>query len=463
MRSLLILRMRNVCSVLAGLVMIGCGGGGGGGQTDGGAGSDGGVYSCSIPGSSTLDTQRDSCTFKAGSSAVDTLGVPEATRAGLPIKHVIVLMKENRSFDHLFGQLSVSTQPQAEPVPATFANLDATGASVPPFHLPATCWPYDPHHQWTDMHAQVDGGKMDGFVTNAAANNDPYPPLGQTLPPTDGHFVMGYYDQADLPFYYWLAGNFALADRYFASVQSGTWANRDYLVAATSNGTKDTETDPQLAGVPLIFDELDTANVSWQVYTNDFAPLEFSVSWTNRKPWGKVDDVFTALAAGTLPQVAFVDATTSFTPPETDEHPPADVQLGEDWTRTLVAAVVASPLWSSSVLFYTYDEAGGYADHVPPPSSCAPSADQAEFTELGVRVPLIAISPYAKRQYVSHTVHQHTSILRFIELLYGVPALTARDANSDALLDLFDFCATPTTAAALGPLPLAGTGGCPAM
>jgi phospholipase C len=245
-------------------------------------------------------------------------------------------------------------------------------------------------------------------------------------------------------------------------VQSGTWANRDYLVAATSNGTKDTGTDPALSGVPLIFDELDTANITWQVYTNDFSPLEFSVNWTNRKPWGSVQDVFTALSDGTLPQVAFVDATTSLTPPETDEHPPADVQVGEAWTRQLVAALIASPLWSSSVMFYTYDEAGGYADHVPPPSSCAPSADQSEFTELGVRIPFVAISPYAKRQYVSHEVHQHTSILRFIELLYGVPALTARDANSDALLDLFDFCSTPapidTTA-----MPMAGTGGCTTM
>ncbi len=456
--------MRNCLLLFACLGIIGCGGGDKGGQ-DAGVGDDmagGGPASCMLPTNATLDTQRQSCTFAAGASAVDTLGVNEASRAALPIKHVIVLMKENRSFDHMFGQLSVSTQPMSEPVPSTFANLDATGATVPPYHLPATCWPYDPHHQWDDMHAMVDGGKMDGFVTNAAANNDPYPPLGQTLPPSDGHFTMGYYTQTDLPFYYWLASNFALADRYFASVQSGTWANRDYLVAATSNGTKNTGTDPALSGVPLIFDELDTANVTWQVYTNDFAPLEFSVNWTNRKPKGSVQDFFTALSDGSLPQVAFIDATTSLTPPETDEHPPADVQVGEAWTRQLVAQLIASPLWASSVLFYTYDEAGGYADHVPPPSSCAPSPDQSEFTELGVRVPFVVVSPYAKRNFVSHEQHQHTSILRFIELLYGVPALTARDANSDALLDLFDFCSTPP-AVDVTAMPMAGTGGCTTM
>jgi phospholipase C len=276
---------------------------------------------------------------------------------------------------------------------------------------------------------------------------------------------MGYYDQSDLPFYYWLASTFAVADHDFASVRSGTWANRDFLVAGTSLGIKNTDDPPgdQLpAGTPLIFDALDKAGVSWQVYTDDsilLGPLEGSVAWTGRKQAGKTAALFAALANGTAPQVVFVDANTAFSKPDTDEHPPADVQTGEAWTRMLVDAVVKSKNWSSTVLFYTYDEAGGYADHVAPGNSCAPSADQATFTELGVRIPLVAISPYAKPHYVSKVVHQHTSITRFIETVFDLPAMTARDANSDALLDMFDFC-KPALLTLPTAMPAAGTGGC---
>jgi phospholipase C len=298
------------------------------------------------------------------------------------------------------------------------------------------------------MHTQWDGGKMDGFVRSAV----------HSTPATDGHFVMGSYDAADLPFYYWLANTFALADHHFPSVLSGTWANRDYLVAATSNGTKSTLRDKELSGVPLIFDQLDAAGVSWGVYTDDVAPLEFSVAWVNRKDPQTGADFLAQAKSGSLPAVAFIDAT-GLVHPELDEHPPADVQAGEAWTRSIITAVMESPVWPSTALFFSYDEAGGFADHVPPPTSCAPSSDQAEFTQLGVRVPLVVVSPWARRHFVSHAPHQHTSILRFIQLLHGLPALTARDANSDALLDLFDFSAC-ASAAMIPAAPTAGTGGC---
>jgi phospholipase C len=399
-----------------------------------------------------MAAMRDSCSFAAGALPTDTLGVSAAQQKTLPIKHIIVLMKENRSFDHLFGQLSTQGQPDAEPVPANFSNPDSTGTAVPRFHLTTTCVHNDPPHQWDNMHAIVDGGKMDGAVTNGT----------MSTPASDGHFTMGYYDSSDIPFYYWLASTFALADHHFTSVRSGTWANRDYLVAATSHGTKNTASDPQLSGVPLIFDELDTAKVTWQVYTDDLAPLEYSVSWTGRKGQQSVATFFSKLADGSLESVAFVDANAVL-PPETDEHPPdssanSDLQVGEAWSATLINNVIKSPLWPSTALIYTYDEGGGFHDHVAPGNSCAPSPDQAEFTELGMRVPLVVVSPYARPHYVSHVVHQHTSITRLIELLFNVPALTARDANSDALLDLFDF----NCPALLKPPtpPAAGTGKC---
>jgi phospholipase C len=426
--------MNTLKATLASLVMLaGCGNGAGGGPDM----------------ARTLDQQRADCAFKAGALAKDTIDL-SAMKCAMPIKHVIVLMKENRSYDHILGHLSAQGQPDSEAVPASFSNLDTTGATVTPTHATTTCIHFDPHHQWDDMHAMVDGGKMDGFVTNAAAHVDDA--LGK--PTTgDGHFVMTYYDQTDLPFYYWLASNFALADHYYPSVRSGTWSNRDFLVAGTSSGIRDTGT-MMLSGVPIIFDELDTAKVTWNVYTDDFAPLELSVAWGSRQK-ATTDVFFSQLADGSLPSVAFIDAGLN----DTDEHPPADVQKGEAWTQDLVTKLVASPLWSSTVLFYVYDEAGGFADHVQPPSNaCPPSPDQAAFVELGVRVPFVVVSPFAKRKFVSHAVHQHTSILRFIELVFNVPALTARDANSDALLDMFDLCGSPKTD--VGTIPAAGTGHC---
>ena len=140
--------------------------------------------------------------FGTGAKVTDTLPITEASRAALPIKHVIVLMKENRSFDHMLGGLHAAGQPDAEAIPAGFSNPDSTGATVASYHLASTCINKDPGHQWDEMHAQVNGGAMDGFVKSAAKTTS-----------TDGHFAMGTYGPADLPFYYWLANTFAISDR----------------------------------------------------------------------------------------------------------------------------------------------------------------------------------------------------------------------------------------------------------
>jgi phospholipase C len=208
-----------------------------------------------------MRAQRDACTFKSGASVLDTLGVTDADRAAIPITHVIVMMKENRSFDNLYGQVSQSGQPDSEPIPASFSNPDNNGVAVAPFHQTNSCIKTDPGHQWADMHNQVNGGAMDGFVKSA------------TIAGGDGHFVMGYYDGTQLPFYYWLANTFALADRHFPSVLSGTWPNRDYLLLGTSVGVKATGGGIPPSTTPSIFSQLDSVNVTWGVYTDGF-PLE---------------------------------------------------------------------------------------------------------------------------------------------------------------------------------------------
>lgn len=391
-----------------------------------------------------LQAQRSSCTFGPGSKVGDTIGFTPEMRKKLPIRHIIIMMKENRSFDHIFGEISKAGQPEAEPVLDGFSNPDPAGVPVPRYHETHTCLDADPDHQWEAMHNQVNGGAMDGFVKSAAATttgND-----GQ-----DGRFVMGYFDQNDLPFYYFLGTTFALADRYFASALTGTWPNRDYLLAGTSDGVKAT-----LGGipqVPTIFDAMDAAGVSWGVYSDGF-PLEGCLLWFQGHPgvYG-LPEFFDAVKTGKLPSVSFVDARLI-----EDDHPPADMHVSENWSYELYQAVSKSPLWNSSVIFYTYDEAGGFADHVPPPNGCVARPEDAEFFELGIRVPAVVVSPWAKRNYVSHIQYEHTSILRFIELVFDLPAFTARDANSDTMLDMFDFCSEP---ASIPEAPQAGTGGCP--
>jgi phospholipase C len=410
------------------------------GSSGGGGGAGGGLCQETPPADDPIAQKRTSCTFAAGAKVADTLGLTAAQRSAIPIEHLVIVTEENRSFDHYFGKLSASGQPDAEGPPASFTNLDLSNNVVAPFHLVSTCLPADPGHQWAEMHAGWDNGKMDGFVKSAA----------MTAP--DGHFVIGYYDSQDLPFYYWLANTFAISDRYFGAALGGTWANRDYLYAGTSNGVMNT--GQATLTVPTIFDAMDKASVSWGVYT-DGTVRQDCLGWTNAHAnVGTFNQFLAALTSGTLKSVSFVDPG-----PTQDEHPPNDVQQGEAWARTIVTTAMASPLWDKLAILWIYDESGGTADHVPPPSACVATPSESAFNNLGIRVPAILISPWARPHYVSHRVHEHDSALRLIEALHDLPALTARDANSDALLDMFDFgceaLRSPPTP------PPSGTNGCP--
>ena len=392
----------------------------------------------------TLADQRASCTFTPSSHAAASLGIPTDVSKDLPIRHIIVMMKENRSFDHLLGKLHDQGQPLTDAIPATFTNPDAKGDPVAAFHAATTCIPFDPGHQSVSMRAAVNGGKMDGFVKNAASTTQ-----------SDGHWVMSYYEQTDLPFTYWLANTYALSDRHFAPVVSGTFASRNFFLFGTNAGVVDTGISYPDPATNSIFRTLMNAGLTWGVYADKDQPLSTTLNWTSKDPGvHSIQDLYDALDHGTLPNVVFVDAEDSVT----DDHPPANVQKGEAWLHTLYGHVVASPQWQRLALLWTYDEGGGYADHVVPPTGAC-KAGNSPFTDLGVRIPLVAISPWAKRHAVSHVVHDHTAITRFIETVFDLPALTARDANSDALMDLFDFnCGrdlTPPVGA-----PEAGTGGC---
>ncbi len=365
----------------------------------------------------------------------------------IPINHIVVLMQENRSYDHYFGQLHYEGQPRARAVPKNASNPDPTDATAVPiriFHKTNYCETADLDHSWSGTHREYDGGRMDGFTRQNVDSTDP-----------TGSRTMGFYDRVDLPFYYSLFSAFATSDRYFCSVLSQTFPNRFYLLAGTSFGhiRNDFPTGNPLTDFdqPTIFNLLDQAGVSWKIYYSQIAfALEFSYVRDNMA--GKVVPVsdFTIDAQnGTLPSVSFIDPIfIGQADVENDEHPPSDVQLGQNFVAGIINTLFASPQWGQSALFLTWDEHGGFYDHVPPPAACVPDDippmlqagdEPGAFDRYGIRVPVAVVSPFARPRYVSHKVYDHTSILRFIETRFDLPALTKRDANADPMLKLFNF------------------------
>ncbi len=391
----------------------------------------------------THQDERASCAFGRGATVEETLGVSSADAATIPIRHVLIVMKENRSFDHILGHLHDEGQPDAEPLPDSFANRDLEGNTVTTHRAGSTCIGVDPDHQWTAMHDGIAHGAMSGFVGSAARTTG-----------TSGHFAVSHYDQDDLPFYHWLASTFALNDRHFSSMPTGTYGNRSFLLFGTNAGIVDSGLSFPDPSMPSIFRALMKKGFTWGVYT-DGIPFSGTLDWDGDDPGVRpFSALLTALDEGRLPNVAFVDGLDGVD----DDHPPADLQAGEAWMRKIYQHAARSPQWGSLAIIWTYDEGGGFADHVPPPRGCVARPGDSAFFELGVRVPFVVISPWAKRHYVSHVVEEHTAITRFLELLFDLPAFTARDANAPALLDLFDFTCnrdmTPPDAVATG------TGGC---
>jgi phospholipase C len=364
-------------------------------------------------------------------------------RAGLrDIQHIVVLMQENRSFDSYFGPIHHQGQPRTEREPRT-GNPDPTnpdGRNIKPFHATQLCTVEDLNHSWNGTHAEFDGGKMDGFT---AQNVDPADPSGSR--------AMGYLDRNDLPFYYSLATTFGLGDRNFASVLGPTYPNRFYEMTGTSFGHIRNDLPP--AGgytQPTIFGRLQAAGITWKVYYALVPTAAFFADvQAHSDHLAPIAQYYADAQAGTLPQVAFVEPRyIGDVTQESDEHPPANPQVGQQFTSTIVNALMASPNWSSSAFVLTYDEHGGFYDHVAPPRAPKPDAiapmlepgdTPAAFDRLGIRVPFVMVSPFSKPHYVSHDVQDHTSILKFIETRFGLKPLTQRDAHADNLLDYFDF------------------------
>lgn len=378
------------------------------------------------------------------------------------IDHIVVLMQENRSADHYFARLKDAGL-DFDAATKDDTNPDPTDPSktVKAFHQTSYCEVADLDHSWNGTHKQIHGGLMDGFT---AANAIPADPTGKR--------AMGYYDATDLPYYYALYKEFATGDHFFASAPTQTFPNRFYLLAGTSfvdtrHPDFGAETGNRITGDPRealdlrfdmagrsVFNIMDEATppVSWKVYVSQ-PPLafanEFKYVRDHPERVVQMQTFFADAAAGTLPQVSYVDPIFLATPTvQNDEHPPSNPQNGQLFTSQVINAVMASPNWGSSAVFLTYDEHGGYFDHVAPPAAVKPdngaphlkAGDElGEFNMYGIRVPAVVVSPFAKRGEVAHEVYDHTSILAFIEKRFGLTPLTFRDAAANPMTGFFDF------------------------
>jgi phospholipase C len=383
---------------------------------------------------------------------------------------IVVLMMENRSFDHYFGHLSMPTalggegRTDVDGLKGNETQLLDRGNGLEQFGLvhPSTFKLGDIDHEWDACHGQFNGGQMDGFIrmhwldlqrkqqggsancgSHCAAVGDP----------------MSFYTRNDTPVLHQLFDNYALCDRWFSSVMGPTWPNRFYLHAATSQGIKtndrmDTSSNPGPGQVRHIWHELHDKCVSAMNYAVDFPFVSGGFGLLTSTPQGKVfnwqknnnsesnsndqDVTFEeACAAGTLPIVSVIDPGFVTTP--TDDHPPHDVSSGQAFIASIYKMLTSNQAqWEKTLLIITYDEHGSFYDHVKPPQVGA-EEPLAEFRQLGFRVPALVVGPYIKKNFVSHVQYDHVSFLSTITRRLGLTPLNQRVVTANDVRDCVDM------------------------
>ena len=434
------------------------------------------------------------------------------------INHIIFMSQENRGLEHYFGAMrqywaangipdqSFDGLPQFNPAsgampllgplpqnpgcdPAfAFPPNDCMHSSNSPmiqsFHMISMCED-NPSPSWNED--RVDWNlsdplsatpTLDGFVMTAAHDaRTNVPPFDDTA----GMRAMSYYDGGDLPYYYFMASSFSTSDRWFSPVMSRTQPNRMYMLAATSAGhVYPLAPNEAPLAAQTIFDLLQAAGISWKVYVTDLdhgqvfiqdsALNMFATAAKYPQNIVPVSQYLTDVANGTLPSVAYIDAGLNSGldehPGVDDSEPGASIQTGAQYVSTLINALMQSPSWKDSVFILTYDEFGGFHDHVPPQQAVSPdgippqdllqgpppngpdicvqsTGPTCDFVYTGFRVPLIVISPFAKKNYVSHTVADYTAWLKLVETRFKLSSLTKRDAAQMDMTEFFDFKNVP--------------------
>lgn len=351
------------------------------------------------------------------------------------IDHIVVVMMENRSFDHYLGWV-----PGADGRQAGLTYVDAAGAEHPTHHLAPDyqgCGHPDPDHSYLGGRVEYNDGACDGWLR--AGQNDRY--------------AIGYYTEADLRFFADAVKDWTTCDRYFSSLMAPTFPNRFYMHAAQTDRLENTFV---LSSLPTIWDLLADAGLEGRYYFSDVPFLAF---------WGAkylpIARLFPSFLKdcrdGTLPQLSFVEPRflEEQTGISSDDHPHADIRNGQAFLNQVYSAVVGSPAWRRTVLVITYDEWGGFFDHVPPPTGPIPPIEQTLGSDglLGFRVPTVVVSPFSAKRQVAHAVLDHTSILKMVEWRWGLPSLTSRDAAAVNLAEVLDFSQHPRPRAPRYPVP----------
>ena len=393
--------------------------------------------------------------------------------AGLQkIEHFVFIMQENRSFDSYFG-----TFPGADGIPyGVCLPTPIPGLFIPPYHDPNDVNRGGPHN-WTNALADINGDRMDGFIFQSfegKALSDFVPCFPQEpncVPGRNPFDVMGWHDDREIPNYWDYALLYVLQDHMFESVKSYSLPAHLYMLAAQSGGYISSDQPmPHEYLFPEITELLASGRVDWKYYVTSGTipdteddevvgsnprrsqrPDQYTF-WnplpafpavmndpTQRRRLADTAKFYAAAKKGTLPQVCWVIPSAPVS-----EHPPSSVREGMAYVTGLVNAVMQSPNWDTTAIFISWDDWGGFYDHVVPPV-----VDQ---YGLGIRVPGLVISPYAKQGYIDHRVYSFESWLRIVEERFGAESMTARDAGADDMLDAFDFTQAPRP-----PLQLAAT------
>jgi phospholipase C len=348
-------------------------------------------------------------------SAQQSLPTPGASG----IEHIVVVMMENRSFDHFLGWL-----PGAKGQQAGLTYYDSSGDAYPTSRLTTFvgCSHPDPDHSYAGGRSEYDGGKMDGWLRTT----------------TNDTFSIGYYAEADLPFFGALARNFTTLDNYFPSILSSTFPNRIFQHAAQTDRLSNTY---DISTLPTIWDSLAAAGVSNKYY---YSNVPFLALWGAKYIGisGLFAEFLADAAAGTLPAVSFLDPKFTILDDGegNDDHPHADVRAGEAFLGQVYNALTSGPGWANTVLIINRDEWGGFFDTVVPPRVIAPNNVDTDLVNgnalLGCRVPVVVVSPFAlgsnpATPRIDCTLYDHTSVLKLIEWRYNLPPLTLRDASNE--------------------------------
>jgi phospholipase C len=462
---------------------------------------------------------QSACTVTMNSSlsATATFNISQTVAV---LNHIIFMAQENRSLDHYFGEMrqywrdngfsdeSFDGLPQFNPTsgiaplygppptnpgcdpaypPPGKCVVDSSSPNVASYHLITQCLEtpnpsWNPGHQdWNLTDPVSMTPVLNGYVSTGANKARTSRPAFYD---TDGIRVMGYYEDTDLNYYYYMASQFATSDRWFAPAMTRTDSNRDYMLAATSQGyvypIGTNSKDQSLLTAMPIFEVLQNAGISWKIYVDTaYSPCEsdptpqclLTLSYIQNFQWGQTipqnypnnlattSQYLSDVQNGTLPQVAFIepasDASLDEHASDSDQYT-VDIQAGANFVSSLINPLMTSTSWQDSVFILTYDEAGGFYDHVPAQKAVSPDGIQpvdlqtgdictkstgpnCDFVYTGYRTPLMVISPYSKKHYVDHHVADHTAILRLIETRFNLAPLTKRDAAQINMTQFFDF------------------------